>query len=118
MYANNRGTGTTTIVSSGDVTATVRAGLYAFNASTAKDMVVQQTSGSVKGGTYGVFADNAGTGSTTVTLSGDVTASGDYGVYARNGSSATDLTVKQTAGSIAGNTAVLALNRGHGCDVG
>ncbi len=114
MYANNRGTGTTTIVSSGDVTATVRAGLYAFNASTAKDMVVQQTSGSVKGGTYGVFADNAGTGSTTVTLSGDVTASGDYGVYARNGSSATDLTVKQTAGSIAGNTAVLALNQGTG----
>ncbi len=114
MYANNRGTGTTTIVSSGDVTATVRAGLYAFNASTAKDMVVQQTSGSVKGGTYGVFADNAGTGSTTVTLSGDVTASGDYGVYARNGSSATDLTVKQTAGSITGKTGILAWNRGTG----
>ncbi len=114
MYANNRGTGTTKIISSGDVTATVRAGLYAFNASTAKDMVVQQTSGSVKGGTYGVFADNAGTGSTTVTLSGDVTASGDYGVYARNGSSATDLTVKQTAGSITGKTGILAWNRGTG----
>ncbi|WP_247870423.1 autotransporter outer membrane beta-barrel domain-containing protein [Ochrobactrum sp. CGA5] len=112
MYANNRGTGTTTIVSSGDVTATVRAGLYAFNASTAKDMVVQQMSGSVKGGTYGVFADNAGTGSTIVTLSGDVTASGDYGVYARN--SGTDLTVKQTAGSIAGKTGILAWNRGTG----
>ncbi|MFE0234116.1 autotransporter outer membrane beta-barrel domain-containing protein [Brucella anthropi] len=114
MYANNRGTGTTTIVSSGDVTATVRAGLYAFNASTAKDMVIQQKSGSVKGGTYGVFADNAGTGSTAVTLSGDVTASGDYGVYARNGSSATDLTVKQTAGSITGKTGILAWNRGTG----
>ncbi|EXL05090.1 transporter [Brucella anthropi] len=114
MYANNRGTGTTKIISSGDVTATVRAGLYAFNASTAKDMVVQQTSGSVKGGTYGVFADNAGTGSTTVTLSGDVTASDDYGVYARNGSSATDLTVKQTAGSITGKTGILAWNRGTG----
>lgn len=114
MYANNRGTGTTTIVSSGDVTATVRAGLYAFNASTAKDMVIQQKSGSVKGGTYGVFADNAGTGSTAVTLSGDVTASGDYGVYARNGSSATDLTIKQTAGSITGKTGILAWNRGTG----
>lgn len=114
MYANNRGTGTTTIVSSGNVTATVRAGLYAFNASTAKDLVIQQTSGSVKGGTYGVFADNAGTGSTAVTLSGDVTASGDYGVFARNSSSATDLSVKQTAGSIAGKTGILAWNRGTG----
>ncbi|MBA8862867.1 outer membrane autotransporter protein [Ochrobactrum anthropi] len=114
MYANNRGTGTTTIVSSGNVTATVRAGLYAFNASTAKDLIIQQTSGSVKGGTYGVFADNAGTGSTAVTLSGDVTASGDYGVYARNSSSATDLSVKQTAGSIAGKTGILAWNRGAG----
>nr|WP_312196596.1 autotransporter outer membrane beta-barrel domain-containing protein [Brucella anthropi] len=114
MYVNNRGTGTTTIVSSGNVTATVRAGLYAFNASTAKDLIIQQTSGSVKGGTYGVFADNAGTGSTAVTLSGDVTASGDYGVYARNSSSATDLSVKQTAGSIAGKTGILAWNRGAG----
>lgn len=114
MFANNLGSGSTMIVSSGDVTAIVRAGLYAFNASTAKDMVVHQTSGTVKGGTYGVFADNTGTGSTTVTLSGDVIASGDYGVYSRNRSSATDLTVKQTAGSIAGRTGILARNQGAG----
>ena len=114
MYANNQGTGSTTIVSAGNVTAAVSGGLYAFNASTAKDIVVNQTSGTVNGGTYGVFADNTGTGSTTITLSGDVIASGNYGVYSRNRSSATDLTVKQTAGSIAGNTAILARNQGTG----
>ncbi|WP_420043093.1 autotransporter outer membrane beta-barrel domain-containing protein [Agrobacterium tumefaciens] len=117
MYANNQGSGSTTIISSGDATAIVRAGLYAYNAATADSIVVSQTSGTVKGGTYGVFADNAGTGSTTVTLSGDVTASGDYGVYSRNASSATDLTVRQTAGSIAGRTGILASNRGTGASL-
>lgn len=114
MYANNQGSGSTTIISSGDATAIVRAGLYAYNAATADSIFVSQTSGTVKGGTYGVFADNAGTGSTTVTLSGDVIASGDYGVYSRNASSATDLTVRQTAGSVAGRTGILASNRGTG----
>ncbi|WP_236772042.1 hypothetical protein G6K87_25150 (plasmid) [Agrobacterium tumefaciens] len=114
MYANNQGSGSTTIISSGDVTAIERAGLYAYNAGTAQDIVVNQTVGTVKGGTYGVFADNAGIGSTTVSLSGDVIASGDYGVYSRNSSSATDLTVRQTAGSIAGKTGILAWNRGAG----
>lgn len=114
MYANNQGSGSTTIVSAGDVTAIVRSGLYAYNASTAENIVLNQTSGTVKGGTYGVFADNAGTGSTTVTLSGDVIASGDYGVYSRNASSASDLTVRQTAGSVAGRTGILASNRGTG----
>lgn len=114
MYANNQGSGSTTIISSGDVTAIERAGLYAYNAGTAQDIVVNQTVGTVKGGTYGVFADNAGIGSTTVSLSGDVIASGDYGVYSRNSSSANDLTVIQTAGSIAGKTGILAWNRGAG----
>ncbi|MGN7829961.1 autotransporter outer membrane beta-barrel domain-containing protein [Agrobacterium tumefaciens] len=117
MYANNQGSGSTTIISSGDATAIVRAGLYAYNAATADSIVVSQTSGTVKGGTYGVFADNAGTGTTTVTLSGDVIASGDYGVYSRNASSATDLTVRQTAGSIAGRTGILASNRGTGASL-
>ncbi|WP_425524441.1 autotransporter outer membrane beta-barrel domain-containing protein [Agrobacterium fabrum] len=117
MYANNQGSGSTRIISSGDVTAIVRAGLYAYNAAPADSIFVSQTSGTVKGGTYGVFADNAGTGSTTVTLSGDVIASGDYGVYSRNASSATDLMVRQTAGSIAGRTGILASNRGTGASL-
>nr|WP_235892045.1 autotransporter outer membrane beta-barrel domain-containing protein [[Ochrobactrum] teleogrylli] len=114
MYANNRGSGSTTIISSGDVAAIEVGGLYAYNVGTAKDIIVNQTSGTVKGGDYGVYADNAGIGSTTVSLSGNVTASGDYGVRATNGSSATDLTVQQTAGSITGRTGILARNRGTG----
>lgn len=117
MYANNQGSGSTTIISSGDVTAIERAGLYAYNAGTAQDIVVNQMVGTVKGGTYGVFADNAGIGSTTVILSGDVIASGNYGVYSRNASSATDLTVRQTAGSIAGRTGILASNSGTGASL-
>ena len=114
VYANNLGTGSSTIVSSGDVTAIEFAGLYAHNDTTAKNIILNQISGAVKGGSYGVFADNMGTGSTTVTLSGNVTASGGYGVRANNGSNATELTVKQTAGAIAGRTGILAQNRGTG----
>jgi outer membrane autotransporter protein len=115
MFANNRGIGSTTIISSGDVTAVTRAGLYAFNFDTTKDIVIEQKAGTIKGGLYGVFADNAGTGSTAVTLAGDVTATGTYGVFARNASNTTDLIVNQTGGSITGPTyGIYALNRGTG----
>lgn len=115
MFANNRGTGSTTIISSGDVTAIERAGLYAYNAGTAKNIVIEQTGGTVKGGTYGVFSDNDGTGSNTVTLAGVVTATGAYGVSATNANSATDLTVNQNAGTITGqNYGIYASNAGTG----
>ncbi|QWK81894.1 autotransporter outer membrane beta-barrel domain-containing protein [Ochrobactrum sp. BTU1] len=62
-----------------------------------------------------MFADNAGTGSTAVTLADDVSATGTYGVYARNASSSTDLRVNQTGGSITGATyGIYAFNRGTG----
>ncbi|MET3646012.1 outer membrane autotransporter protein [Phyllobacterium ifriqiyense] len=115
MFANNLGTGATTIVSSGDVTAIERAGLWAFNGSNATDIVIEQTGGTVKGGRNGVFADNTGTGATTVTLAGDVTATGTYGVYSYNRSRTTDLTVNQTAGTIVGpSIGILAVNIGTG----
>ncbi|MFK4823141.1 autotransporter outer membrane beta-barrel domain-containing protein [Ochrobactrum quorumnocens] len=115
MYGNNRGTGSTKIVSLGDVTAVERAGLYAYNTSTAKNIVIEKTAGMAKGGTYGIFADNDGTGSTTVAVAGTVTASGTYGVFSRNGSRATDLTVNQTGGTITGPSyGIYALNRGTG----
>nr|WP_245432724.1 autotransporter outer membrane beta-barrel domain-containing protein [Mesorhizobium loti] len=115
MFGNNYGSGSTTISSAGDITAIERAGLYAYNASTAKDIVIEQTAGTLKGGTYGVYADNDGTGSTTITLSSVVTASGAYGVFSSNASSATDLTVNQTAGTITGQShGIYASNAGTG----
>ncbi|GLU28066.1 autotransporter outer membrane beta-barrel domain-containing protein [Brucella sp. NBRC 12950] len=115
MYANNDGTGSTKIVSSGDVTATAYAGLWADNDVNTKDLVVEQISGTIKGGTAGVYANNEGTGSTKVTLAGDVIATGNHGVYATNWGDATDLTVTQTAGSITGGgNGIYASNVGIG----
>jgi outer membrane autotransporter protein len=115
MFGNNLGTGATTIISSGDVTAIERAGLWAFNGSHATDIVIEQTEGTVEGGRNGVFAENTGTGTTTVTLAGDVTATGTYGVYAYNRGQTTDLTVNQTAGTITGpSLGILAVNIGTG----
>lgn len=115
MFGNNLGTGATTIISSGDVTAIERAGLWAFNGSNATDIVIEQTGGTVEGGRNGVFADNTGTGTTTVTLAGDVIATGTYGVYTYNRGQTTDLTVNQTAGTITGpSLGILAVNIGTG----
>lgn len=115
MFANNYGTGSTTIRSAGDVKAIERAGIRAYNASTAKDIIVDQAAGKIQGGTYGVYVDNGGTGSTTVTLAGAVTASGAFGVFSNNGSGATDLSVNQTGGTITGAFyGIYATNQGTG----
>ncbi|MGH6762512.1 MAG: autotransporter outer membrane beta-barrel domain-containing protein [Phyllobacterium sp.] len=122
INAQNEGIGTTTVTTSGTVIANDvdSYGVFAFNTGAAStDLSVTQTGGSIIGqGLAGIAAWNNGTGSTMVSLAGDVTAAGanGYGVQAYNNSANTkNLTVEQSSGTIkAGFTGIHAMNLGTG----
>ena len=113
IVAWNYGTGGTEVDASGDVIA-ARTGIIAANATGAgKDIVI--TAGTVDAGEgegIGIYAFNLGTGKTSITATGNVTA-GDTGISAYNDIHATDLVV--TASSVSGgNYGVYATNNGTG----
>ncbi|WP_144295952.1 beta strand repeat-containing protein [Ancylobacter novellus] len=83
IRARNIGTGALSITADGDITSagttTLSRGISAINFGT--DLSVVTGAGvSVTGARYGILGRNYGTGSTTVTVNGDVTASGTTGI--------------------------------------
>lgn len=72
MFANNWGTGSTEINSAGNVTATGRSALAAFNNTPTTDLRITQSAGTVTGNESGIYASNAGSGTTSVAVAGVV----------------------------------------------
>ncbi|AFL68656.1 autotransporter outer membrane beta-barrel domain-containing protein [Sulfurospirillum barnesii] len=99
-YFSNGGTGKTTIITAGDITATHTA-LYAENLETATDFVFKQVSGTITGST-GATIINIGIGSTTIETEGDIVGTELNGILAINDANAADLIFNQTGGSITG----------------
>jgi len=109
----NRGTGDTTITT-GAVNGSRNFGVDAFNEANAGDLTIDTTAGAVTGGDNGIDATNNGTGSTFVTT-GDVTGDAEYGIVAVNGTSAADIFVDTTAGTVtAGDRGIAVFNNGIG----
>ncbi|WP_315796568.1 autotransporter domain-containing protein [Bradyrhizobium sp. SZCCHNRI3043] len=103
IRGRNQGTGALSITTNGDVVSTgttsVSRGIVAINFGT--DLTVTTGAGSnVRGARYGILSRNYGTGSTTVTVNGDVTAAGttgsDFALLARGNA---DVTVTTAAGT-------------------
>lgn len=99
VKAVNNGTGNTSITLTGNATGGVAGnGINATNAATAKDLTIISTALSVagaptvQGGLNGIFADNNGTGFTSVKATGPV-----------NGSSGTLIRIDQPVMEIMGN---------------
>ena len=113
IYVDHDGTGSSSISAMGAVAAAKNA-IYAELAATALNMSIISGTGNVNGGLIGIFANNLGTGTTTVTTgSGTVTGTADHGVYALG--QGTDVTVNTGSGAITGNThAIYAENNGGG----
>lgn len=103
IYGNNQGTGSVTISSAGDVTATGTDGLAGFNGVNGKDIRISQTAGTITANRDGIYGSNGGTGSTHVATAGTIVAASS-GISVDNGSNASDLSVTQTAGSVTGGT--------------
>jgi uncharacterized protein with beta-barrel porin domain len=92
--------GALSITANGDVTGTVRRGIYARNLATGTDLSVTTGAGTTVGGaTDGIFARLYGTGALTITANGDVTGTSGRGIYAFNSAAGTGLSVTTAAGT-------------------
>src|SRR5690606_17703434 len=121
IRSDNYGTGSTSIATAGTVTQTTpgssgRYGIYAYNAPSATDITVTQTSGTISSHGYGIYGNNWGTGSVTISSAGDVVSTGSYGVAGYNsGSNGKDVRISQAAGTITANgTGIYGSNSGAG----
>lgn len=121
IIASNLGAGSTKISTAGTVIADGEAnngiGIAVSNTKTAKAIHINQLSGNIKGKEKGISASNFGQGNTEITTAGDITGTSDIGIDALNqnfnlnntetkaeNKVKTDISVKQTAGSIIGGT--------------
>ncbi|PVY61424.1 outer membrane autotransporter protein [Pusillimonas noertemannii] len=120
IRVDNYGTGSTSVTTAGTVTQTGSTGwdtygVYAYNAPSASDISLTQTSGAVSGHYFGIYGNNQGSGSIAISVAGDVTATGRAGVAGYNGNAAKDVRISQTAGTITANdTGIHANNGGTG----
>ena len=111
IRARNFGTGALTVTANGDVTGTARAGIEAYNNTSATDLTV--TAGAtVMGGTFGIYAFNNGSGFVEITANGGVAATVEDGIRAESGG--TDLTVTAGAMVTGGKSGIAANNFGTG----
>ncbi|RUZ74152.1 hypothetical protein EN943_24820 [Mesorhizobium sp. M7A.F.Ca.US.006.01.1.1] len=84
IRAYNSGDGATDITAIGAVSGTGSDGIFAFN-NTAATGGLTIDAVTVSGGKYGIYAENQGTGVTSITAKGDVTGTGYTGIAAVNG---------------------------------
>lgn len=104
IRGRNLGTGALSITVDGDVTSngtsSLSRGIVAFNFGSNLALVTG-TGADISGARYGILARNYGTGSTTVTVNGDVTATGttgtDTALLARGNAAVTVTTAAGTA---------------------
>ncbi len=113
IYAKNYGNEALSITASSSVSATgtgkYAIGIYARNSSNSTDLTIS-TAG-VTGGYAGIFANNLGDGTLSITASGPVTGTRRFGIYANNSGTDLTLTAAEVTGSLSG---IHALNAGSG----
>lgn len=118
IRAMHNGKGSLNISTSGEVISDSGDGVYGINNSNASDITIGQYGGSIKGALNGIFANNAGNGSTTITTAGNITAQTQYGIFAHNDYNTHDLTVTQSNGHITSQSHGMKLeNYGNGSTV-
>jgi len=86
IYAQNNGSGATSVTALGDVTAITNFGIFVQNYAS-NTTTLDITANNVRGGSSGIYAKNMGSGATTITTTGTVTGTANDGIYANNGNS-------------------------------
>lgn len=111
IFATNRGPGALSITSTGTVTATNGQAIRAYNSNRGTDLTVSVGSASGKYGGISIY--NRGSGATSITSTGPVTAAQSTGIYAGGGYRGTTLTI--SAAAVSGRyTGVSASHSGSG----
>lgn len=125
IRVDNWGIGSTSIITAGTVSQTAADeaisywdtyGVYAYNATSATDIMLTQTGGTVSGHYYGIYGNNQGTGSVTINSAGNVNSTGKgAGLAGFNGSNGKNIRINQTAGTITANeSGIYGSNSGTG----
>ena len=110
IRAVNQGTGALSATTTGDVSGSNYAGIFARNSGT--DLTIAAADAS--GGVFGIDARNFGSGALSVTATGDVSGTSSTGIVARNYNYAgTDLTISAAA-VLGGAKGIDARNFGSG----
>jgi hypothetical protein len=94
------------------VTGTAGHGLYAYANDDSSGIEITAT-GSINGATQGINSRSFGTGDMTISVV-DVSGGSDTGLYARTGSSGTNLSITATGSVAGGSTGILASHSGSG----
>jgi len=117
IFARNNGSGALAIKAYGNVTGTYSRGIEAFNSAAGSYLSVTTGTGTtVRGGAYGIFARNFGSGALTITANGDVTGTSFSGIDAYSSVAGTDLSVTTAARTTlsGGACGIRAANKGSG----
>ncbi len=102
VLARNYGTGATSITTTGTATGNTFEGIYARNLVGSTDLIIN-TQGDVTGANRGIFANNQGTGITSITTTGVVTGNSGDGIRVYNSAAATGaMTLIIGPGSVTG----------------
>src|SRR5690606_12136983 len=109
--ALNAGTGETVITTTGLVEGVADYGIRARNMAAPTDLTIEAAT--VTGGINGIYAENNGTGETSISATGAVEGTSLIGISVLNQGTATDLTIE--AASVTGNVSgIYAVNLGTG----
>ena len=122
IKTKNFGTGDTHIYSHGNVYATNRYGIYAYNKSTANDLIITTRQGTnTNGHGDGIKARNFGVGNLYIFAEGNITQTGDFfdksGIFAYNASTSSgNIRIQNGANSTISGTyyGIQAKNKGAG----
>ncbi|MEM8589839.1 MAG: autotransporter outer membrane beta-barrel domain-containing protein [Pseudomonadota bacterium] len=111
--ARNNGTDHLEVVAEGTVTGGQNEGIRAriTNTDSGGDLTV--SAASVSGGTYGIFAENQGSGDFRISASGTVAGTERDGIRAINSANGAGLTIS-AAGVVGGDYGIFASNQGTG----
>jgi outer membrane autotransporter protein len=111
IYAWNEGTGSVSIVSTGQVSGANAHGIYGRTSATGTDLTFDVAD--VSGNNAGIYADNNGIGLLSITSSGQISGTNSDGITANNFNTASDLKidVNNVTGKLNG---IYARNQGSG----
>ncbi|WP_108812389.1 hypothetical protein [Sphingorhabdus sp. Alg231-15] len=98
--ADNQGNGSLIISSTGSATGDYYNGIEAFNSANGTSLIINAAEATGGSEGHGIYAQNYGTGSLTISVTGDVTGQGEAGIFAYNSANAEDgMVINQDAGS-------------------
>jgi len=112
IYASTAAAGTTATITTNNVTAAGGHGIWLshYGAGDARISVNNATASGT-----GILVQNNGSGTTGITVTGDVTGTGDKGIHVQNGANTTGSEIDAGAGDVSGGTwGILVQNSGSG----